>query len=66
MKFLTERFNAYNDDYYRMKIKVISDHKNGCAIEVEILDCYDQEFDSDLVDYAKYLQWKYNGGIKHT
>jgi hypothetical protein len=49
-----------------MKIKVISDHKNGCAIEVEILDCYDQEFDSDLVDYAKYLQWKYNGGIKHT
>jgi hypothetical protein len=46
-----------------MKIQVSADYKNGRSIEVEILDCYDQEFDSDLIEYVKYLQWKYNSGI---
>jgi hypothetical protein len=42
-----------------VKIKVTSDHKNGRSLEVEIYDARVDIFDHALIEYAKYLQWKY-------
>jgi hypothetical protein len=42
-----------------MKTKVTSDHKNGRSIEVEIYDSRIDIFDHELIEYVKYLKWKY-------
>ncbi len=49
-----------------MKIKVVLDHRNGKSKEVEIDDNRVDIFDHLMMEYVKYLEWKYGHVTKST
>ena len=42
-----------------MKFNVVIDHVGGKVIGAKVPDYYADLFDRDLIDYVKYLEYKY-------